>query len=407
MKPIKIENVNEIFFQVMVLLITVFFILLVSNPLGSQLNVFYAKTADLFADFFNLQIYIYDNDVYHNMYKGLEQKNYFPLAYVVLALFSGFEDYSRMTLDEVYSSHPAMISCVLFTLFSVLLFYHSLNKIVKLDGKMIFIISFSSIFLFTIERANLIMLAAAAAFYFIAYKDSDNRMLRYFALLSLCFSVVLKGYPVVLGLYLLLDKRYKDILSCIVITILLAFIPFLFFKHGFNNIPQFISNVQMNNHAYDEGIYPRFGLVVINKLFFSALHSYDTIFASIGYYISKYLVALLSLLSILLFFKERNPWKKLMIISIIIAYLPSNNGFYCGIYFFPSLILFLKDNKNTRKDFIYMLLYCLLLNPVQIVVRGMAISWMMSNLAMLAMWLLLIIDSLKSWRESKNLIQLA
>lgn len=390
----KNKSLNESFYLIMGGLICTFLVLLFCNPLGDQLNVFFAKTDDLFADFFNVLIYISDNDVYFNTFNGPEQKNYFPIAYVIMDAFSGFFNYSGKILSDVYSSRTAIISCVLFSLMSILLFFHSLGKIVKLNSKVIFIISFSSIFLFTIERGNLILLSAAMAFYFLAYKDSKDKKNRLFALTALCMSVVLKGYPVVFGLFLLQEKRYKDILFCIIVTAILVIFPFFYFKHGLENIPQFISNVQLNNMVYDDGIYPRYGLVIFNHFLFSVLHAYDSIYASIGYYIAKYSVVLLSLLSIWFFFKEKMIWKKLLMISIIIAYLPSNNGFYCGIYFFPSLLLFLNDNSHERKDYLYMLLFCLILNPLQIVIHNQAISWMLSNIAVLIIWLMLIIDNI-------------
>lgn len=392
------------FSGLMVLLIVLFLVLLVHDPLGDQLCVFYSKTNDLFADFFNLQIYIADNDVYHNLYHGLEQKNYLPLAYMILDLFNGFAPYSGMTLQDTYLSHPAIISCVLFTLGSVLLLFHALSKLVRLDATLFFILCFSSVFLFTIERGNLIILSAALAFYFLAYKDRQESGLRFFALTCLCVSVVLKGFPIVFGLYLLEKKRYLDILICVVVTLLLAFLPFLYFQHGFDNIPQFLSNVQMNNQMYDDGLYQRFGLIVLNRLFFGALHAYETVYAEVGYMVAKGTVILLSLLSILLFFKERVTWKKIMMISIIIACLPSNNGFYCALYFLPGLLLFLRDHQGRKIDWVYMVLFCVVLNPLQIAVHGIVISWILSNLAVLIIWVLLLSETISDLWISKRII---
>lgn len=399
-----VPPIRTSFRWLMILLIILFMVLLIHDPLGDQLCVFYSKTNDLFADFFNLQIYIADNDVYHNLYHGLEQKNYLPLAYIILDLFNGFAHYSGMTLQDTYLSHPAIISCVLFTLVSVLLLFHSLSKLVTLDATLIFILCFSSVFLFTIERGNLILLSAALAFYFLAYKDSADWRLRYLALTSLCVSIVLKGFPIVFGLYLLEEKRYRDILIGVVVTLLLAFLPFLYFQYGFDNIPQFLSNVQMNNQMYDDGLYQRFGLIVLNRLFFGAFHAYETVYAGIGYMVAKGVVVLLSLLSILLFFKEQVTWKKIMMISIIIACLPSNNGFYCALYFLPGILLFLCDHQSRQIDWVYMLLFCVVLNPLQIAVHGIVISWILSNLAVLIVWLMLLSETTRNLLTSKRIM---
>lgn len=399
-----VNPVRVLFSRLMVMLIGLFLVLLVYDPLGDQLCVFYSKTNDLFADFFNVQIYIADNDVYHNLYHGLEQKNYLPLAYMILDLFNGFAPYSSMTLQDTYLSHPAIISCVLFTLGSVLLMFHALSKLVKLDATLLFILCFSSVFLFTLERGNLIILSVALTFYFLAYKDCQESGLRYFALTCLCLSVVLKGFPIVFGLYLLEGRRYRDILYCVVVTLLLTILPFLYFQHGFDNIPQFLSNVQMNTQMYDDGLYQRFGLIVLNRLFFGALHAYDTVYAEVGYIVAKGAVILLSLLSIFLFFIERVTWKKIMMISIIIAYLPSNNGFYCALYFLPGLLLFLRDQQGRKIDWAYMFLFCVVLNPLQIPVHGIVISWILSNLAVFIIWVLLLSETISDLWISKRII---
>ena len=100
--------------------------------------------------------------------------------------------------------------------------------------------------MFSVERGNLVIISAAGAFYFLAFFDSENRMLRYFALFMLVFASVLKFYPVILGFLLLKAKRYKDILYCIILGVLLTILPFFFFKRGLMNIPLLLSNLKLH-----------------------------------------------------------------------------------------------------------------------------------------------------------------
>ena len=90
-------------------------------------------------------------------------------------------------------------------------------------------------------------------------------------------------------------------------------------------------------------------------------------------------------------------------LSFILAYIPANNGFYCGIYFIPIIFVFLNTNEGRKMDFVYMLLFCVFLNPVQVVLKDYAISWILSNLALLVTWLLLIIDSFQTLRKKEIL----
>lgn len=395
------RNLYTVFTTVMTVVIVVFFCLLFINPTGTQLNVFFLKTNDFFADFFNPMIYVADNDVYHNTLNGLHHKIYFPLTYMMFSLFSGFMDYSGLTLQDTYSSHPAMVSCLLFTVFSVFLFIHSLGRLVRLDAKLIAIILCSSVFLFTVERGNPIFIAAALAVYFLAYKDSESRRTRILALTALCVAVVLKGYPVVLGLYLLRDRQFKAIGYCIVVTLLLAFLPFLYFKGGFDNIPQFISNVQEHNRLFDHAIYPRFGLTVFNSCLIDGLHAYGEEYRSLGFTLTRGIVVLMALASMVLFFFQRTPWKRIMLLMAIVVYVPSDNGFYCGIYFLPALLLFLRDEVPSKRNYVYLALFILLLNPIQVTSGGHALTWLISNAAIFVMWAMLISETLSTARLSK------
>jgi len=106
-----------------------------------------------------------------------------------------------------------------------------------------------------------------------------------------------------------------------------------------------------------------------------------------------------------LFFKEKTTWKKIMMISIIIACLPSNNGFYCAIYLFPGLLFFLMQNGNRLLDYVYMLLFCVVFSPLQVTIHGNVVSWILANLAVMAIWLMLLgenVGSLLKQNRMKN-----
>lgn len=399
----KKEAVIKWFYAIMGILVVLFLVLLIRNPLGAQLDVFFLKTRNLFADFFNVMIYIADKDVYFNPVNGPQEKIYLPLAYLFMRVFSGFADYSGLRLEQVYSISPAIVSYMLFSLGSIFLFFHSLSKITKLNAKLALVLCLSSVFLFTIERGNLIMIATACAFYFLAFRNSDRPWLRYLALLSLCVSVVLKGYPIVLGLYLLEDKRWKDIGFCCIVCLVLAFLPFLYFEHGIDNIPQFLSNVRLSNKAYETAFFPRFGLIVYVQTLLSRGIITDPFLYQAGFWLSKGMVILLTVLSVLLFFKQSVPWKKLLLISLAIAWFPANNAFYCGLYFVPSIVLFINQKQFQKWDFVYMLLFCLFLNPLQYEVWGKSISWMISSMASLMIWIMLIWESAREyWLNRKQ-----
>ncbi len=389
--------------SIMLVVITLFLLFLLFDPLGNQFNVFFAKTDNLFADFFNVQLYISEWDPYHNTLNGLAEKNYLPIVYCFFKLFSGFYDYSTATLTDCYASTTAMFSCMMLVVFFVLLMYHSLSKLITFNWAMKFIIFFSSILLFSIERGNVILLCAAFMFYFLALKDSVDKRIRIFALVCLCLACLMKVYPAILGIYLLKEKRYKAIVCCAIFCIAFAFIPFLLLPGKFENVPQLISNVMANSETYDAyKIYPRFGLAPLFAWSFSFFHV-ERAMSDILLFIPRILVFISVVISLFLFFFENVQWKKLALIILPLIMFPTNSAFYCGLYFIPVILLFLSSNEGRRIDFFYMLLICVFLNPFQIgVIRSINISQTFSNIALMSMWLLLLIESANSYMARKK-----
>ena len=78
MKTILANNVRNLFVLVMSSLILCFIVGLLFDP-QSQLNVFFRKRENLFADFFNIMIWIADKDPYFNTYLAPGTKSYFPM----------------------------------------------------------------------------------------------------------------------------------------------------------------------------------------------------------------------------------------------------------------------------------------------------------------------------------------
>lgn len=124
-------NRKERIGYVMIILIVFWMISFVLNPIGDQQNVFYAKTSDLFADFFNVLIYTSDRNPYFNEVNGFGEKGYLPLSYLIVYPFTCFTDYSKMTLKDCWQSQSAMISCVIFVFSSFAVYLHSIKVLLN------------------------------------------------------------------------------------------------------------------------------------------------------------------------------------------------------------------------------------------------------------------------------------
>lgn len=379
---------------------SLFIVLFFGNPLGSQMNVFFAKTGDLFADFFNCQRYIAENNPYFNEINGPGEKCYLPLSYLILGLFNGFADYPSMSLTDCYSNHSAMMSAILFMLISIGLFFHSFSCFLKGNkNQSMLVVALSSVFLFTIERGTLTLLVSALILYFLSYKDSHEREKRVFSLLCLCVASVVKVYPVLFGLFLLREKRYRDIGFCVIASLILTFLPFLVFENGFANIPKLISNLQINTDSYSPSrLFPRYGIASTLYPFVKIL-KFSEGSIDIMFLCARIFTIVLSIISIALFLLSRTSWKSLALITFTLIMFPTNSALYCGMYAIPLIFSFLEKDKIEKGDYLYMIGMCMILIPVQIVLRDISVFYLISNMAIIIMWLSIIVT------ESKQLIQ--
>lgn len=399
-------NINEVFKAIMFILIGLFLISFFNNPEGAQKNIFFYKCKNLFGDFFINLIYTQDKNPYFNTFGGFGEKAYLPLSYLIYYSFVRFENYSGMDLDQVTRSNGGILGIVIFTTLSILILFHSISKLnYKKEFNIIqtIIILFSGITMFAIERGNLIILTASFVVYFLSYYESDSKKERLFSLISLCIAVVLKGYPVIFGFLLLKNRHYKSIIFCVIFTFIISITPFFFLKNGINNIPQFLNNFFANGDQYSyKYFFPRFGLPHLVFCFTKFLKLTNN---TIDYYIflSRCLIYVMTLFTLFLFFKEKDKWKSIAFLSIILIQIPQNSAIYAGLYFLPTIILYFNDiKKPSVLNIIYVTLFILFLNPYQIPFEistennhyQLTINSFVSNISLLILWAMLLLSSL-------------
>lgn len=408
-------TVKTFFIYSMTILIVLFIFSFLNDPEGAQKNIFFFKAKNLFADFFNVLIYTSERDPYFNPINGPGEKAYLPLSYIFLYLFTKIGNYSNLTLAEATLSYDGVLSIVLFSVISIVLLLHSISKLNKnreFNLLQTFILLFSSITLFSIERGNLIIISSSFVIYFLAYYESEDINEKYFSLVALSLATIFKGYPAILGLLLLKKGEYKSIVFCIIFTTIFSFLPFLFFKNGIYNIPQFFKNFIENGNNYDyTKFFPRFGLPHLAFLFAKFFKLKPEVFDLI-ISISRYFIYLLALLTLYLFSIEKAKWKQIAFLIILLIQLPQNSALYTGLYFLPVIFLFFEShNNNNRIEYIYVLLFILFLNPYQIPFEVsinskhylLTINSFVSNISILLIWFLLLFNALKlKYEKSSN-----
>lgn len=355
----------------------------------------------LLSDYFFTLRSLLDGDPYGNC------EIYMPLTYLLLYPFSQMDDYGSLTIDqdrvflnECWTCPYAMVSYMFLLLIMLLLFWHSLHQLKRQHGLAnwsFLLLFFSSIFIFSLERGNLIILSAACVNYFFAYYNDVDKKKVYLALFSLVIATILKIYPAIFGLLLLREKRYKDILFCIAIGIPLVFLPYLAFDGGFTNIPVHLSNITNMQGEFSSKWDYFFGIPKIpNMLYFYVIitgPTYHFLVSCLG--ILNLVLVLLTVFVVLV--GEEPYWKNVMLLACALILYPTNSSFYCGLYFFPIFCIFMGDeHKNNRMVYLILLLSCVIFNPFQVsVLDGFKMASIGSNLAMITIWIILLCSSLR------------
>lgn len=400
----SIKRRNRLFCYILTPLVLLFVVLLVfpsSIPRFTQNLILFEDGRWMLSDFFFTLRSLVDGDPYGN------SEIYMPLTYLLLYPFSQLADYASLTvehdrvyLNECWGIPVGMVSYMFLLLLMSLLFWHSLQKLNRknyLSNWSIGLLFFSSIFIFSIERGNLIILSAALVNYFFAYyKDSDRRKV-FFALFALCIASILKIYPAIFGLLLLKEKRYKDVLWCFAIGLPLVFLPYLAFKGGLNNVPIHLSNIANMQGEFSTKWIHFFGITKFADFLYYSVYITGPTY-SILHTVLSLLNQILLLVTIAIVVLSNNAfWKNAMLLSCALILYPTNSGFYCGLYFFPVLCIFMGEtNANKTLQYIILILSCIILNPFQVtVLDGFRVASIGSNIALITIWLLLICSSIK------------
>jgi len=364
LEKIKTKTAFEIIFIATVGLSFLLWIIFIAvdGEASSQFRIFSENLWDFLADSTNVIGYSAGRNPYNNHIFGLAEKAYPPLTYVLMFLVSRvvqvnsyaekFGDYKNLWTDP-----KVLILIIIMTVVVVIMMY-TIIQVTK-NGSMLikslvaFVLCCSFPMLFSIERGNTIIITAILCMFYLFYYNSENKILKELALISLAIAVAFKITPAFLGILLLYNKQFKDSIRTVIYGIIIVFGPFVFLQGGFSNIPLMFNNIFLNLKAYSSpegctfaGSFSKFGQV---------LTSNDYIVPDIWVAILKITTVIISiiLLSVLPFFKTQ--WEKVATVVIILIILPSHSGTYCVLYMIPVIIMFLNEEKHGNVDIIYLL----------------------------------------------------
>ena len=348
---------KKIFGIVVIVSFIMWLIAIIFDPESIQRDLFFGRMEDFWADATNTTGYAHNPNPYLDSSKGLINVQYPPLAYAMFYLLArAAGTVSIPYLDYFHNPLWTFLFVTTLIVTIVLMYTLIINKLggsVTTDNVLVGIaICVSYPMLFTIERANIILIAAVAVMIFLFCFNSESKVKKEIALLSLAFAAGLKITPAIFGLLLIYNKDWKAAIRTIIYGLLFFFVPFFFFDGGLEVIKGFLNNFGLNLELKASVI--SLGINGIVKFYYGIAvraltgiypdtfnENLDTVVS-----ITKYTLTVIILISG--FFIKEN-WKKILNVSIILIIIPEVSVKYCLLYIIPFIIIFLKDLENCQK----------------------------------------------------------
>jgi len=310
-------------------------------------DLFFLRTKDLFMDFYNSVRDAAQGEaaytVHHVIYPPMANLLYLICSRFIPTSYNNSEWFNRYTWPK-YSS--AILFYLLFTLVLVLFFFALVHE--KKTGSRgvrfgfaLFAV-FNAPFLYMIERGNMLLLCLIALFVYAFTYNSEKAWWREIGLLCLAFSFCLKLYPVVFGWFLIADKRYREAVRCFIYGMLMLILPSFLFGG-----PAIFVQILRNITSFSEGgggtltVIAAYGHL---PLWLVSIVSYAWVaVCAVCFAISPWL------------YKDK-PWKTWMIGLATIMAIPSLTSLYGWAFFLIPLIMLLRHERLSGKNWFYVLI---------------------------------------------------
>ena len=170
-------------------------------------------------------------------------------------------------------------------------------------------------------------------------KDHSSPVRREIGLLLLAVCVALKIYPAVFGLLFLKEKRYKELIRLILYSLVLLFVPFVFFG-GISALQGWLENLTHPMLSSDYGR-PQYLRGIFCTLFRQLTGREENTLAAI-------LSLAVCVLWVWLAWRSKSRMRTLFFLICIMVFFPSNSFRYTLSYFSIPLVLLLKEEPEKQ-----------------------------------------------------------
>lgn len=317
---------------------------------------YFAKSSFLFTPKDTFMDYINTIKVLDNVYSEVGTgRGYFPFTYVVLNVFK------FLFGNSIYG----YLGMIFIMLIAFIIFIINSFKDAQWKALLIFVfLCMAYPFLFAFERGNVefIVFAFLIAF-FLAYNKEHYKI----AAILLAFPICMKLYPALFVILFLKDKKIKEFMLCTISSLLLMICSFIIIGGNLNNL-----YIALENFSYFTNSYSKtFNGVQFSHTIWSGMNYLNLLLSGClinSMWISNYTIVIAfvaMLLSIYMIFAEKEEWKIITILTIMMITFPHVSFDYTLIHMYIPIVYFI-ISKNTKKweEILYSILFGITIIPM-------------------------------------------
>ena len=110
----------------------------------------------------------------------------------------------------------------------------------------------------------------------------------------------------------------------------------------------------------------------------------------------KPIINILAVLGVVSNFFQKRKWITVGMLTVIILMIPSNCGYYCLLYIFPVILLYLNEKDKRWLDLAYIPIFLMLLCPFQMIEKetGKNLTLYWSNITLVVLFSGLLLENI-------------
>lgn len=264
--------------------------------------------------------------------------------------------------------------------------------------------------LFALDRGNIEILVFFLLYFFL---DFFRRRKNFLSALFLAGAISIKLFPAVFLILFLAERKFREIFYTLGLVLVFNLAALLTFKEGIiSRLQVQMENIRNYGNVYqlgDLGLPFGHSLWGLIKEIVYNLKGYSQSAPVIRdlYGIYPYIAGfILTFFSLYIIFKEKELWKKVLLLVISMDLLPFVSPDYKLLHFFLPLFLFV-NSKKERREILYVVLFALLLIPksyLQGKTTDISIAVILNPLIMMVLAGLVIISGIKHKRTLSGVL---